>query len=194
FLYTPLAFLPENVAAVVLLACNLGLLLGAGFLAAREVAERFGVRASAATLATLVLVGCFLTGDKLRGELQMWQTNALLQFLIVLSLCWLDRRPVLSGVALGLAFNIKYLPLVFLPYLILRRRWRTVAAFVVAIPAFAFLPAVLTGSEANLKNLAVAYSGIFRLLGSTVEVGEAANIFPLRSFLSISLTSAIARA
>jgi hypothetical protein len=193
FLYTPLALLREDAAAAVLLVCNLGLLLTAAFLAARELAERFGVRADATTVAAVVLAGVLLTGDKLRGELQMWQTNLLLLLLFVLALRWLDRRPVRAGVALGLAFNIKYLPLVMLPYLLLRRRWRAAAAFVAAVPVFALLPALLTGWDSNLRHLSVAYSGIFRLLGGTVAPSAAANIADLRDLMSISLTSAVAR-
>ena len=44
FLYTPLAGLPQNAAAVVLLFCNTALLLGSVFLAVREFARRFGLR------------------------------------------------------------------------------------------------------------------------------------------------------
>jgi hypothetical protein len=191
FLYTPLALLPEDVAAALLLACNIGLLVAAAFLATRELAERFDVPANAGSVCAIVLAGVLLTGDKLRGELQMWQTNILVLFLFVLALRWLDRRPIGAGLVLGLAFNIKYLPLVLLPYLVLRRRWRTAAAFLIGIPAFALLPAVQTGWDVNLRHLAIAYSGLFRLLGIAVEPAQAANIADVRNLLSQSLTSAI---
>jgi hypothetical protein len=193
FLYTPLALLREDAAAVVLLVCNLGLLLTAAYLAARELADRFGVPADATTLAAVVLTGVLLTGDKLRAELQMWQTNSLLLLLFVLALRWLDRRPLRAGLALGLAFNIKYLPVVVLPYLVFRRRWRAAAAFVAAVPVFALLPALLTGWDGNLRHLGTAYSGILRLLGGSVEPSQAANIADLRDLMSVSLTSAVAR-
>jgi hypothetical protein len=192
FLYTPFARLPEDTAATLLLACNLGLLLFAAFVAARELAERFDVAADAPTLCTIVLAGVLLTADKLRGELQMWQTNLLVLSLFVLALRWLDRRPTLAGAALGMAFNIKYLPVVVLPYLLLRRRWRAAGAFLAAIPVFAFLPAVRTGWQANLRQLGIAYAGLFRLFGFAVD-SDAANIQDLRDILSMSLPSGFAR-
>lgn len=194
FLYTPFARLPEHQAAGLLLLCNLGLLVLAGFLAACELAERFDVAADTPTVWSLVLAGVFLTGDKLRCELQMWQTNLLVLCMLVLALRWLDRRPTWAGVALGLAFNIKYLPVVLLPYLLLRRRWRAAAAFLAAIPAFALLPAVLTGWHANFRQLGVAYAGLFRLFGLPIETEDAANIQGLRDILSSSLPSGFARA
>jgi hypothetical protein len=92
-----------------------------------------------------------------------------------------------------MAFNIKYLPVVALPYLLLRRRWLAAGAFLVAIPAFALLPAVLTGWHANLRQLGVAYAGLFRLFGFPVETADAANIQDLRDMLSMSLPSGFAR-
>jgi hypothetical protein len=194
FLYTPFARFPPDVAATLLLVCNIGLLLFAAFLAARELVERFEVPADAPTVCVLALAGVLLTGDKLRGELQMWQTNLLVGLLFVLALRWLDRWPVLAGAALGMAFNIKYLPVVVLPYLVLRRRWRAAGAFVMAIPLFALLPAVLTGPQANLRQLKIAYAGLFRLFGFEVVTGEAADLEDLRNILSTSVPSALARA
>src|SRR6266699_883367 len=48
---------------------------------------------------------------------------------IVLALRWLDKRPAWAGIALGLACNIKYLPIVTLPYLLIRRRWVAAGSF-----------------------------------------------------------------
>ena len=91
-----------------------------GFLAVREFARRFGAPADAWKTAAVALLAVLLVADKLKGELEMRQMNLLMLFLFTAALRLLDRRPGLAGAVLGLAFNIKYLPIVFLPYLLLR--------------------------------------------------------------------------
>ena len=193
FLYTPVAGLPPAPAAVVLLVCNLVLVLLSVFLAARELAHRFGAAADPTALALVALAALLLGVDKVKGELQMWQTNALLLFLFTAALCLLDRRPGLAGAALGMAFNIKFLPIVLLPYLLLRRRWAAAGAFVASVIGFALLPALLTGWDVNLRYQAVAYGGLLRLLGVPVGATRAANIENISAEFSVSIPSAIAR-
>ena len=192
-LYAPLAWLPPDAAAVALLAANMALLLGSAFLAVREFARRFDVRMDAWKTAAVALAAVFLVADKLKGELQMWQTNLLMLFLFTLALRLLDRRPALAGAVLGLAFNIKYLPIVFLPYLLLRRRWVAAGAFAASIVGFALLPAVATGWDGNLHNQAVAYTGLLRLMGVPIGAVRAANIDGITAEFSVSIPSGIAR-
>ena len=194
FLYTPLALLPEDTAAGGAFTINLSMLLLAAVLAARELAERFDLRADASTLTIIVFIGMMLCADKLRHELLMWQTNIGMLLLFVLALRWLDRRPTLAGAALAAAFDIKYLPIVLLPQLLLRRRWPTAGAFTVLVPVFAVSPAIMTGWDVNCRYLAVAYRGLFQLFGATIDPASAANIEDIRNNLSLSATSGIARA
>src|SRR6202042_3814306 len=130
-LYTPIAKLPYETAGFVMLAINCILAASAIRLAAGEFADRFGLPAAPSLIWSIALLGAILDVDKIRNELQMLQTNALMLMMFVLALRWLDRRPILAGIALGVVFNIKYLSLAMLPYLILRRRWKTLAAFVI---------------------------------------------------------------
>jgi Glycosyltransferase family 87 len=195
FLYTPFGMLPADAAAVAMLCFILVVCCAAIYIGGRALAERFEVSTSWATLAPILCTGVILSEDKLRGEFQMWQTNTILLLMFCLSLFWLDRRPAWAGIALGCAFNIKYLPVAFLPYLLLRRRWTTAAAFLIAIPVFAFLPALLTGWDTNLHYLATAYRGLFRLVGMDIgtAVDAASIISDVRSGMSFSITSALAR-
>ena len=194
FLYLPLTPLTEETAALVALGINVVLLLLAAWIGARELIERFGaLPADWTTVGFLVLAGMVLTADKIKGELQMWQTNALVLLLFTLALRFLDRWPVLAGLALGFAFNIKYLPLVVLPYLCLRGRWVVLGSFVAGIVLFAFLPAVIIGWDVNLDYLTVAYRGLLRLFGIHVGPEQAANIEGIRVDFSVSITSAFAR-
>ncbi len=193
FLYTPLVSLPPAAAAMVMLVCNMTLMVLSVFLATREFSRRFGARIGGWTTCAVALTAVLLTADKLKGELQMWQTNMLLLFLFTSALCLLDRRPGLAGLALGFAFNIKYWPIVLMPYLLLRRRWAAAAAFAASIVAFALLPAVETGWEVNLKDQAVAYRGLLRVVGLPMGTGQGANVPSLAAGMSVSIPSAAAR-
>ena len=145
------------------------------------------------TISAIALTAVLLTADKVKGELQMWQTNGPVLLLFTAALWLLDRRPLLCAAALGLAFNIKFLPIVLLPYLLLRRRWVAAGAFPVFAVGFALLPAVLTGWETNLRYQEIAYSGLFRLMGVAAPSGRAANIEHISVAFSVSISSALAR-
>lgn len=192
FLYEPFAMLSEPTAARCVLFLNLLLLTASALLAARELSRRWGGVPGLAA-AGFAFAAVLLTEDKLRGEIQMWQTNCLMLFLLTSALCLLDRWPALAGAALGMAFNIKYLPILALPYLLLRRRFVAAGAFVISMVGFAFLPAIRTGWQTNLDYLVVAYRGLFRMVGIHTR-GEAANIWSIDNGLSVSITSALARA
>jgi hypothetical protein len=193
FLYAPLTRLSESGAEVVVLCVNVALLIASVFLATREFSRRFGIAVDARAACTVALAAVLLTADKVKGELQMWQTNVLLLFLFTLALRFLDRRPGLAGLALGIAFNVKYWPIVALPYLLARRRWGAAAAFVASIVAFALLPATLSGWDVNLRNQAVAYNGLLRVAGAGDKSASAANVPDLMCGCSVSLTTMMAR-
>jgi hypothetical protein len=190
-LYTPIARLPYETAGFVMLGINCILAASAIRLAAGEFAYRFSLSAAPALIWSIALLGAVLDIDKIRNELQMLQTNALMLMMFVLALRWLDRRPLLAGLALGLIFNIKYLSLAMLPYLILRRRWKTLGAFVFSAFGFAFLPAIVDGWQANLRSLHVAFGGLLHMVGA--GAGEQANVEDITAMFSSSITSAMAR-
>jgi hypothetical protein len=190
-LYTPIAKLPYETAAVVMLAINCILAASAIRLAAGEFADRFDLPAGPALIWSIALLGAVLDIDKVRNEIQMLQTNALMLMMFVLALRWLDRRPLLAGIALGVVFNIKYLSLAMLPYLIVRRRWKTLGAFVASAVGFAFLPAMVDGWQANLRSLRIAFGGLLHMVGA--GAGEQANVEDITAMFSSSITSAMAR-
>ncbi len=194
FVLMPVALLPLQAAAVLMLLVNIGLSLLTIRAGARECVDRFAAPATGLTVGGAALLGTLLTTDKIKGELQMWQTNVVMLLMLTVALRWLDRRPWLAGLALGFAFNIKYLAVVMLPYLLLRRRWRAAGGFIAGIVGFALLPAVWTGWSQNLHDLGVAAAGLLRLLGIDAGPGPAANVSDMEVGFSVSVTSAIARA
>ncbi len=191
FLYTPVALLPYRTAAFVMLGVNCILAATAIRLAAVEFVDRFALSKIQLLIASVALLGAVLDIDKIRNELQMLQTNALMLLMFVLALRWLDRRPTLAGICLGVVFNMKYLSLAMLPYLIVRRRWGATVAFVLGAVGLALLPATIAGWQANLANLKTGLGGLLHMVG--VGGGEQANVEDIKALFSSSITSSMAR-
>ena len=194
YLYMPLAKLSPTGAAYAVLPVLVFCTLAAVLLASRESLRRIGAVANMSSIGAVSLLSLLLIEDKVKGDLQMLQTNSLVLLLFALALYALDRSPMLAGAMLGTAFNIKYLSLVMLPWLLLRRRWSAASWFVAWAIALALLPALWSGWEPNLSNLRTAYSGIGRLIGIADATAPAAETHDLRAGFSLSIPSALARA
>ena len=193
FVAQPLAALPMGRAAAVLLGVNVAVTLATLVLLAAEFLRRFDApRRDAAAVAAAVLAGLLLDVDKVKGEWQMWQTDVWMLLLFAVGLRWVDRRPILCGLALGLGANLKYLPLLFVPYLIVRRRWAAAVATVASAAAFAVVPAAQVGWAATGRLWAMAGRGLTDMAGGS-DGGPHAEVHGVADSLSCSITSAIAR-
>ena len=193
FLYQPLAMLPENVAGYISLAINAAVSLFTLQLVSRTLLQRLTGKIDPLLVARVALFAAICTTDKIKTELFHLETNVFMLLAFSAAMRWVDRRPVLCGLALGFAFNIKYLPLVLVPYLLLRRRWSAVGWFAVWALAFALLPAISMGWTANAQAWAQAGGGLSNLFGLNLGVHKAALLRPSEHGVSISLTSGIAR-
>jgi hypothetical protein len=193
FLFMPLASFSVQTAAWIMLVVNLGLGLMCAWVMAGETLRRLDIEDKTARVAAVAALATLFAATKLRSEFQMWQTNILLMAALVLALRFLDSRPRLAGLLLGLAFDIKYLPIVFLPYLLLRRRFVAAGWFCIGIVAFALAPALVTGWSTNLHYWAQALSGIAQLFGIPMTGIPPANIDPISIGHSISITSGVSR-
>ena len=89
-------------------------------------------------------------------ELHLGQVNQLLLFLYLLAATALAAgRPLLFGLALALSLFLKPFGLIFLPWLVLRRRWKELAAAAAWTAAGAALPLLFYSAAA----LRVQYAG-----------------------------------
>lgn len=191
-LFTPLTLVSVQTAAWIMLVVNLSLGLVCAWVASAEAMRRLDIRATHDRVVVVMALATLLSATRLRSEFQMWQTNILILTALVFALRALDRRPRLAGLLLGLAFNIKYLPIVFLPYLLMRRRFVAAGWFGVGIIGFALAPALVSGWSANLRNWGVALGGLGHLLGLS-HAAHAAHVDPITVGHSLSITSGLAR-
>lgn len=193
FLFQPLAPLTEIQAAWAWFWVSIALLFAGILVLTRDLCDRFDAPRDMLTLGAVALTGVVLTIDKLRWEFDLGQTDTILLLCFALALRWLDKRPVLAGIALGLAANVKYLSIVMLPYLIIRGRWRAAASTVASFIGFLLLPAVSVGWKTNLGYISSAFGGMRHMMGEHAEKG-AANISGVTWERSVSVTSSIYRA
>lgn len=189
----PITFLDPALAANLWTFLLAALLALTACLAARETTDRLALGWSRLDQAALAAAAIILLGGPWKSEFQWGNSNLLLLFPIVLALRWLGRRPILCGTALALAASIKYIPIVFLPYLLVRRRYTEAASFVAIFAALLLAPAIVLGWEKNLHYLAIAFGGFSRMAQLAPGV-EGANIHDIASGFSLSFTSSIARA
>ena len=112
-LLSPLALLPMPAAGAVWTLINTVFILAFLLLSCREVFRRFSIPLCPAPFFAATLVAALLLVDKLHNELRLGQSDAFIGLWMVLALVWLDRRPVLGGIALGVVTNIKLQGLVF---------------------------------------------------------------------------------
>ncbi|MEI6564218.1 MAG: glycosyltransferase family 87 protein [bacterium] len=190
----PLTSFSIETAATLYLPLLVAAVLLSLFWGAREIMDRFNLRAEGILIGSVALITLLIMEDRIKSDLQMFQVNSLLMALLTLSLRWLDRRPVCSGAALGLAMNIKVFPLIMLPYLLFRRRWVAAGAMVASTAVFGLLPALALGWKTNLQYLAQSSGGFLSLLGVQTHVGgQKAQIKDVTASYSVSITSGMAR-
>ncbi|MFA6043694.1 MAG: glycosyltransferase family 87 protein [Phycisphaerales bacterium] len=193
FLYQPLAMMGDQAAALTSLAINASLMALTLWLVSRVMVRRIAGLADPLLIARVAALGAWLTFDKMRAELAMLETNVFMLLAFTMAMRYVDRRPWIAGLALGFAFNIKYLPIVLVPYLLLRRRFATVAWFALFAVAWGLLPAVSLGWRGNLAAWKQASAGLLGLFGVKVAGAGAAQIKPITNPTSVSLTSGLAR-
>jgi Glycosyltransferase family 87 len=98
------------------------------------------------------------------------QPNLVLLVMMLYGFWLLQRdRPLMAGSMFALATAIKVFPVAVLPYLVWRRRWKTVASLVVFLVVYLFVvPAPVRGFQHNITELKTWYQG---MVGTSSEKG-----------------------
>ncbi|MBM3298072.1 MAG: DUF2029 domain-containing protein, partial [Candidatus Aminicenantes bacterium] len=152
FLYLPLAALPLDTAKSVWALIVLSASAASIWLSLRLV--RTG---SASPLWTAVVPGLILSRFFLR-ELELGQVNSLVALLLLLSVSLFagpsvrassETRQWSAGAVWGLATALKVTPLIFLPYFLLKKKWRALTAGLGVLAAGYVLPAAFYGFAGN---------------------------------------------
>ena len=120
--------------------------------------------------ATMLLSGLLLWTEPVQRALFLGQVELVLMALVVWDLCQPDRRPW-KGAVTGIAAGIKLVPLLFIAYLLLTRRFKQAA-----VAGAAFVVTVIIGFIA-LPNASVTWwlDGNFFQAGRTGFVGSQQN-------------------
>lgn len=205
FLFQPLAYLSMPIAAVVWLILTTAALAAVALLATDELFTRLRLappspnnpglsRLTNPTFWLVALAGSLLAGKALCSEIWGGQTDVFVLLAFLLAVRWLDSRPVAAGLAVGLLSVIKYLPLAFLPYFLLRRRFTSAAAVLIGFLAGLLIPALSLGWQHNLTDIQLAFGVLNRVTGVTLgKLPSQADIGSLTWQHSVSITSAAAR-
>lgn len=139
FVYPPFAALLSEPLSRVPLGL-LQVLWAAATLAALVGVARVGMRPVVALLGLPLTLALLLLSSPVRSHLRFGQVGLFLVLLVAADLLRSSRRP---GVGLGLAIAVKLTPAVFLPWLLVQRRFRTLRTAVAVAAGASLLGLVL---------------------------------------------------
>lgn len=188
----PLAALPIASAARIMLAAVLAATVFSLFIGARVVLDRFGFPPTSGNMLWVAFVTFLIACVTVHKEIRDLQSNSFVLLGFVLALHWIDRRPLAAALSLALAATIKFLPLIALPYLILRRRWGVAAMTLSAYVGIALLPAMTLGWSTNLHYLSMSHVGLAHAVGMSAE-GASTQVYALSDKINVSIPSTFAR-
>lgn len=187
---TVLVPLGITAAAVIWAVVGAAALGVSAWLCGRMTARAFGRPAATWPLAT---VGCLLLMDKLLSEFKMQQSNSLLLLTWVGAMALHRGRPWLAGLCLAVGFNIKYVTVAAVPYLVVRRSLTAAVAACVLTVLVALLPALVIGWERNADLWRGAVRGLVHATGDGGDDSSAEGAARVISMqrLGFSVTSSV---
>jgi alpha-1,2-mannosyltransferase len=151
FVFTPLAALPATTAKAIWFALSVALLFGLVALSVHELPSRV-VPASLIVTATILTLGKFYA-----RELSLGQANLLFGFVTVAALAQLQRRhDTGAGATFAAAAVVKPYALLFVPYLLVTRRFRAALICAVVLVLAMSSPILMYGIDGT-TNLLVAW-------------------------------------
>ena len=197
-LFTPLTMLSLEQAGATWTIINGILSFACIGLGAREITRRFKGRQDASTTWVVAALGFLILLPRFKAEIDQGQTDLLVLLAVIGALILVGKRCAgcrfVSGLLLGLAANVKYQTLIFMPYLLFRRQWTTAAGLASGFLLGAFSGILIFGAQRNMEYLGRAFGGLARMTGlappAEVHVAE---IYPMTWHGSLAIPSVIGR-
>jgi len=137
----PFALMPMGARVAVWYVISIAATVGC-FALSEKLVRRLPLGQWCETELVWLRVAAIIASSKFVLAVYEYQAYDILALLIVLAGLWAlaERRALLSGAVLALATAIKATPLVFLPYLVVKRRYLAAAVFVVVLVVLSLLP------------------------------------------------------
>ena len=171
-LFTPFSWLPLGLAAALWLVLKALVLVVLVRTMHSALPSQQGV---GVWLVPLLLAGPYVVEDFRYGNAQF-----LVFALTALSLLLSARRPQAAGAALALGIAIKVWPLFFVPYLLVRREWKTVQWAALILVVLTLFPSLYFGFAKNVDLLAEWFNQEFR-----IQTGQDEIWFPSQSLRGV---------
>jgi hypothetical protein len=193
WLFQPLAMLDQRPGIYIWVVLDAIILLSGLVVFTHELVKRLRGGADWSIVWGATAIALALLFDKVGAQFKLQQTDGIMLLAMGLALRWMDSKPVLAGIILGIAGNVKYLSLIALPWFIVRRRWKAAASTVIAFTAGLFIPAITRGWDRNLTDLKVAFAGLVEAFGVNVDHLPRASSHAITWERSVSITSTMFR-
>jgi len=122
-LIAPLGYLHVSYAGVIWSFITAIIFFALSMLSAKEILRRFDVPTTLRNVGAVAFMGSLIMADKIRSEMRMGQCDGIVMLSLFWALTFIGRKPLIFGLLLGVATNVKYQGLIMLPYLLVRKRW-----------------------------------------------------------------------
>ena len=197
FIFQPLALLPEHAAAIVWVILSALLITLAALIAAKEITQRWAPerRMDQSFVWLTAAIPILLAGEKIHADFRLGQTDCLMILGFACVLHWMDSKPWLAGLAVGITANMKYLSLICVPYFVIKRNYRAAIAAIVSSVFLMIIPALEVGFKEAARFAASAIGALVKMADLAPHHAVHGIKIPRTSWeRSVSITSMIMRA
>lgn len=150
-LMSPLGFLSRNAASLVFFSLSFLSLIGVFILSKRLIVNE---TLSVFQTFLLYLIPAIFSARFILQVLDQGQVSIIMLGLVLSSLYLLkQKKDILGGACFGLSVMFKYMPFIFLPYFLLKKKFKFITAALVFIILFSLLPALHVGVAINAQYL-----------------------------------------
>jgi hypothetical protein len=152
FVMIPFVFLPMWLRNVLWYAVLIGCTCGSFRLAESLVSHSLGIQFDKQELTRFRLVSLALVLNFVLADLENQAYDVLVLFFLLIGLIGLTReQPLWSIIGFGLAAALKSTPLLFFPYILLRKGWKLFALCVLCYLALSLMPDLFLSVEDGMK-------------------------------------------